>query len=102
SMRYPRHVLNAAHARRLQVLATARCFGTLIEQLEALSRGGTAHRQRMVELGGGQLLTCACRAAYLLCPAFSSHVARSSWDSHPPLHDPQKSIQVSRVGDPYN
>ncbi len=43
------------------MLATARCFGTLIEQLEALSRGGTAHRQRIVELGGGQLLTCACR-----------------------------------------
>jgi hypothetical protein len=45
---------------------------------------------------------CLKGTLYLLCPAFSSHVARSSWDSHPPLHDPQKSIQVSRVGDPYN
>ena len=51
----------AGHARSSQVLATARCFGTLIEQLEALSRGGTAHRQRIVMLGGAQVLTSACR-----------------------------------------
>ena len=47
--------------RQEQVLATARCFGTLIEQLEALSRGGAAHRQRIIALGGAQVLASACR-----------------------------------------
>lgn len=47
--------------RQEQVLATARCFGTLIEQLEALSRGGAAHRRRIVALGGAQVLASACR-----------------------------------------
>jgi len=47
--------------RQDQVLATARCFATLIEQLDALSSGGTAQRERIIALGGAQLLTSACR-----------------------------------------
>ena len=53
--------IEETQVRQDQVLATARCFGTLIEQLEALSRGGAAHRQRIIALGGAQVLTCACR-----------------------------------------
>ena len=49
------------HLRQQQVLATARCFGTLIEQLEGLSAAGAVQRQRIVTLGGAQLLTSACR-----------------------------------------
>ena len=43
-----------------QVLATARCFATLIEELAALSAAGPAHRERIIALGGAQLLVNAC------------------------------------------
>jgi len=53
--------ISTRQAQQEQVLATARCFGMLIEHLDVLSSGGAPQRARIVALGGAQLLVSACR-----------------------------------------